>query len=109
MAESGAIRQIRVEIECSLPFALFAEGEYQTRLRAGNASISLKGVTAAWEMAHRIDEILSGDNYEELSQLKAQVDEINMFPVAEKAQLEVPLPFIKLRPLRALWSLVTGR
>ena len=66
-------------------------------------------VKAAWEMAHRIDDILSGDNYEELSQLKAQVDEINMFPVAEKAQLEVPLPFTKLRPLRALWSLVTGR
>ena len=66
-------------------------------------------VKAAWEMAHRIDDILSGDNYEELSHLKAQVDEINMFPVAEKAQLEVPLPFIKLRPLRALWSLVTGR
>ncbi len=66
-------------------------------------------IKAAWEMAHRIDEILSGDNYEELSQLKAQVDEINMFPVTEKAQLEVPLPFIKLRPLRALWSLVTGR
>jgi len=66
-------------------------------------------VKAAWEMAHRIDEILSGDNYEELSHLKAQVDEINMFPVTEKAQLEVPLPFIKLRPLRALWSLVTGR
>jgi len=66
-------------------------------------------VKAAWEMAHRIDEILSTDNYEELSHLKAQVDEINMFPVAEKAQLEVPPPFIKLRPLRALWSLVTGR
>ena len=66
-------------------------------------------VKAAWGMAHRIDDILSGDNYEELSHLKTQVDEINMFPVAEKAQLEVPLPFIKLRPLRALWSLVTGR
>jgi len=66
-------------------------------------------IKAAWEMAHRIDDILSGDNYEELSHLKAQVDEINVFPVAEKAQLEVPLPFIKLRPLRALWSLVTGR
>jgi len=66
-------------------------------------------VKAAWGMAHRIDDILSGDNYEELSHLKTQVDEINMFPVAEKAQLEVPPPFIKLRPLRALWSLVTGR
>jgi len=60
-------------------------------------------------MAHRIDDILSGDNHEELYLLKALIDEINMFPVAEKAQLEVPPPFIKLRPLRALWSLVTGR
>jgi len=66
-------------------------------------------VKAAWEMAHRIDDILAKGSHEELSQLKAQVDEINMFPVAEKAQLEVPPPFIKLRPLRALWSLVTGR
>jgi len=66
-------------------------------------------IKAAWEMAHRIDDILSRGNHEELSHLKAQVDEINMFPVAEKTQLEVPLPFIKLRPLRALWSLITGR
>jgi len=66
-------------------------------------------IKAAWEMAHRIDDILSRGNHEDVSHLKAQVDEINMFPVAEKTQLEVPLPFIKLRPLRALWSLVTGR
>ncbi len=66
-------------------------------------------IEAAWEMAHRIDNILSKGSHEELPRLKAQVDEINVFPVAEKTQLEVPLPFIKLRPLRALWSLVTGR
>ena len=66
-------------------------------------------IKAAWEMAHRIDDILSRGNHEELPHLKTQVDEINMFPVAEKTQLEVPLPFIKLRPLRALWSLITGR
>ena len=66
-------------------------------------------IKAAWEMAHRIDDILSRGNHHEVAHLKAQVDEINMFPVAEKIQLEVPLPFIKLRPLRALWSLITGR
>ena len=66
-------------------------------------------IKAAREMAHHIDDILSRGNHEELPHLKAQVDEINMFPVAEKTQLEVPLPFIKLRPLRALWSLITGR
>ena len=65
-------------------------------------------IKAAREMAHHIDDILSRGNHEELPHLKAQVDEINMFPVAEKTQLEVPLPFIKLRPLRALWSLITG-
>jgi len=66
-------------------------------------------ITAAWEMANRIDHILAKGSHEELSHLKPEVDHINMFPVAEKIQLEVPLPFTKLRPLRALWSLVTGR
>jgi len=66
-------------------------------------------IKAAREMAHHIDDILSRGNHEELPHLKAQVDEINMFPVAEKTQLEVPLPFIKLRPLRSLWSLITAR
>ena len=66
-------------------------------------------IRAAWEMAHRIDDILSRGDSEELTQLKTQVDEINAFPVVEKTQLEVPAPFIKLRPLRALWSLATGR
>jgi len=37
-----------------------------------------------------------------------EVDEINMFPVAEKIQLEVPPPLIKLKPFRALWYSLTG-
>jgi len=66
-----------------------------------------KRIRAAWEMTHRVDDILSKDDHDELARLKPEVDRINMFPVAEKIQLELPAPFIKLRPLRALWSLVT--
>lgn len=44
MTESADISPIRVEIRCSLPFALFTEGEYQVNLPAGNASISLKRI-----------------------------------------------------------------
>ncbi len=73
------------------------------------AGISERRIKAAREMAYRIEEIMSKNNHQELSYLKEQVDQINRFPVAEKIQLEVPAPFIKLRPLRALWSLVTGR
>ena len=73
------------------------------------ANLGEQRIKAAWEMAHHIDDLLSEDAHQELSHLKAQVDEINMFPVAEKIQLEVPAPFIKLRPLRALWSLITER
>ena len=73
------------------------------------AEIGDQRIKAAWEMAHHIDDMLSKDKYQDLSHLKAQVDAINMFPVAEKIQLELPPPFIKLKPLHALWSLVTGR
>jgi hypothetical protein len=51
-------------------------------------------------MAHRINDMLSKGSHEELSHLKPEVDRINLFPVAEKVQLEAPLPFIKLRLLR---------
>jgi len=64
---------------------------------------------AAQEMLHRIDDILSEGNYQELSLLKAEVDRINMLPVSEKTQLELPIRLIKLKPWRSLWSLVTGR
>jgi B12-binding domain/radical SAM domain protein len=73
------------------------------------AKISEQRLTAAWEMAHRIDDLLSKNNIEEIDRLKPEVDKINMFPVAEKIQLEVPPPFIKLKPFRALWYFLTGR
>ena len=67
-------------------------------------------IKAAWEMAHRIDDILSrGDYQEELSRLKARMDEINTSPVVERTQLELPVGLVKLKFLRSLWSWVTGR
>jgi len=67
-------------------------------------------IQAAWEMAHRIDDILAkGNHQEELSRLKTRIDEINDFPVVERTQLEVPIGLIKLKLWRALWSWVTGK
>jgi len=67
-------------------------------------------IQAASEMMHRIDDILSRGNYqEELSHLKAEVDKINMFPVVERTQLELPMGLIKLRLWRALWYWMTGK
>ena len=67
-------------------------------------------IKAASEMMNRIDDILAGGNYQaELPRLKAEVDRINMFPVSEKTELELPIGLIKLKPWRPLWSLVTGR
>ena len=64
-------------------------------------------------MVHRIDDIIARGDYpdrdKDLSRLKATVDEVNMPAVCEKTELELPTPFIKLKPLQALWSLVTGR
>lgn len=73
------------------------------------ARVSEHRIKAAQEMAHIIDDLMAKGDYEEISRSKPQVDEINMYPVAEKIQLEVPAPFIRLRPLQALWSLLTGR
>jgi B12-binding domain/radical SAM domain protein len=73
------------------------------------ARISEQRLKAAWEMARRIDDLLSKKDIEEIDRLKPEVDRINTFPVAEKIQLEVPPPLIKLKPLQALWYLMTGR
>ncbi len=65
-------------------------------------------IEAASEMAHRIDQILAkGNPEEELPRLKAEVDRINMFPVSEKIELELPVGWIKLKFLRSLWSGLT--
>jgi B12-binding domain/radical SAM domain protein len=73
------------------------------------AKISEQRLRAAWEMSHRLNDLLSKNNYSEIGRLKSEIDRINTFPVAEKIQLEVPPPFIKLKPLQALWYSLTGR
>jgi B12-binding domain/radical SAM domain protein len=88
------LNQLRMKYEI-IPEQLAGVSEYRLR--------------AAWEMAHRIDDLLLKNNIEEIDRLKPEIDRINAFPVAEKIQLEVPPPFIKLKPLQALWYLLTGR
>jgi B12-binding domain/radical SAM domain protein len=66
-------------------------------------------IQAAWEMAHKIDELVAKSNLDELSQLKPRIDEINAFPVVERLQLKLPVGPIKLRFLESLWSWATGR
>lgn len=74
------------------------------------AEMGEQRIKAAWEMLHRIDEILARGNYqEELSHLKTEIDRINMFLVSETRQLELPVGLIKLKPWRTLWSWATGR
>jgi B12-binding domain/radical SAM domain protein len=86
------------------------------RLKAKYGTISLEMADAgeqrvkrAWEMASRIDGLLSRGDYEDLFYLKSEVDEINAFPVVERQQLELPVGRVKLKILRSLWSWVTGR
>ena len=74
------------------------------------AEISEHRIKAASEMMHRIDNVLSEEDYQEkLTRLKTEIDRINMFPVSEKIQLELPVGLVKFRLLRALWAWVTGQ
>ncbi len=73
------------------------------------ARMSEQRLRAAWDMARCIDDLLSKNDIEEIHRLKPEVDRINAFPVAEKIQLEVPPPLIKIKPFRALWYCLTGR
>jgi len=74
------------------------------------AGIGEQRIKAAREMMYRIDDLMASGNLEaELPQLKPMVDEINAYPVSDKIQLTLPVGLIKLKPWRALWSLVTRR
>ncbi|MFC1987634.1 TIGR04190 family B12-binding domain/radical SAM domain protein [Chloroflexota bacterium] len=74
------------------------------------AEVGEKRIEAASEMMQRIDNILARGNYqEELAGLKAEVDKINVFPVTEKTQLELPLGLTKLRPWHYFWSWAIGK
>jgi hypothetical protein len=41
-------------------------------------------------MSHRLDDLLSKNDFKEIDRLKPEIDRINTLPVAEKIQLEVP-------------------
>ncbi|MFC1988961.1 TIGR04190 family B12-binding domain/radical SAM domain protein [Chloroflexota bacterium] len=74
------------------------------------ADASERRIKAASEMMHRIDSILSSANsQEQLARLKPEIDKINMFPVSEKMQLELPVGLVNFRPLRTLWAWLTGQ
>ena len=66
-------------------------------------------IKRAWEMANRIDGILSRGELERLSLLKPDIDEINASPVVERLQLQLPVGLVKLKFLRSLWSWATKR
>ena len=87
-----------------------------TRLKAKHGIISeelaeaeIKRMEAAAQTMARIDDIVSRGNYEELAPLKAQVDQINMSPMSQWAELKLPLGLIKLKFLRPLWYWLTQR
>ncbi|MFC2041529.1 TIGR04190 family B12-binding domain/radical SAM domain protein [Chloroflexota bacterium] len=74
------------------------------------AEASERRIKAASEMMHRIDSILSSDDsQEQLARLKPEIDRINMFPVSEKIQLELPVGLVNFRPLRTFWAWLTGQ
>ncbi len=74
------------------------------------AEVSERRIREASEMMHRIDEILTaGDCQEQLLRLKPEIDRINIFPVSEKMQLELPVGLGKINFGRAFWSWLTRR
>nr|NIX01007.1 hypothetical protein [Phycisphaerae bacterium] len=67
-------------------------------------------IKAAAVMMQHIDGLMSQGNLEkQLPRLKTIIDEINVLPVSEKTQLELPVGLIKLKPWRPLWSWLTKR
>ena len=74
------------------------------------AELAEERTKQGWEMLHRIDEVISkGNDPQELSALKPEIDRINMLPASEKRELELPVGLLKLKPWRYLWSWATGR
>ncbi len=70
-------------------------------------------IVTAVEMLHRIDRIIAEggnpDQDEELSRLKRTLAELNMSTMCHKKELELPTPFIKLKVMPALRSLLMKR
>jgi hypothetical protein len=69
-----------------------------------------KRLQAAWEMTHHLDELLADGSLEEqLPRLKPALDEINAYPASDRIELQLPVGWLRIRPWRALWSLLAGR
>jgi len=64
---------------------------------------------AARDMMHRIDDLLSHGNREQLPQLKDEVDRINMSPSTHWEELKLPVGPGRIKVLRSLWSWLTRR
>jgi hypothetical protein len=86
------------------------------RLKARHDSISKEmaeaeeqRINTALQMLCRIDNIVSSGREEELTQIKATVDWVNMSMAGGERELELPTALLKLRPLSVLRSLVKGR
>lgn len=73
------------------------------------AEIGVRRIEAAREMMHRVEDLLTKGDNEELARLKPEVDRINAFPVSEKMQLVLPVGLVKIRFWSAFWSWITGR
>jgi len=73
------------------------------------ADVGEQRIKTAWEMANRIDGLLSRGDLERLYLLKRDIDEINASPVVERLQLQLPVGPVKLKFLSSLWSWATRR
>ncbi len=77
------------------------------------AQATERRIVTAVEMLHRIDRIIAEggntDQDEELSRLKRTLAELNMATMCHKKELELPTPFIKLKAMSALRSLLMKR
>ncbi len=66
-------------------------------------------INTALKMLQRINDIVAEGKEDELSQIKATVDAVNMSADCGKTELELPIASIALRPLGTLWSLLRRR
>jgi hypothetical protein len=77
------------------------------------AQATERRIGIAVEMLHRIDRIISNggslDRDEQLARLKRTLAELNTATMCHKKELELPTPFIKLKVMPALRSLLMKR
>ena len=102
-----------------------AEVTYQAGLRLNHlkakhglisneaAQATGRRIGIAVEMLHRIDKIIADggrlDRDEQLVRLERALAELDTATMCHKKELELPTPFIKLRVIGALWSLLMKR